>query len=52
MFPVIFTRWLQFYKHCKKYKLEYIPSTQFVEDEKGEIIIVPKQSAEKYKKYF
>lgn len=32
----------EFYKHWKTFKMGYIPGTQFVEDEKGEIIISPK----------
>lgn len=42
----------EFYKYCKTFKMGYIPNTQFVEDEEGEIITSPEKIAEKYKEYF
>lgn len=42
----------KFYKHCKIIKWGYIPSTQFAEDEKEEMITSQEQIAEKFKEYF
>jgi len=42
----------EFYKHCKTFKMRSILNTQFVEEDKGEIITSPEQIAEKYKGIF
>jgi len=41
-----------FYKYCKTIKMGQIPKTQFMEDEKGDIITSSEQIAEKFKEYF